>query len=111
MIIKKLKAVAKSLGKFYTLKGERIDFDDVFSDTGLLPGLARRADQIASMCFGYGIGVTFEDCEEGALGRRVIFDEFTPDALRIFCIMDVLMELIAGNGSSGAVNLDELLYD
>lgn len=107
----KIMAVAKTLGKVYTLKGEQLQLEDVFSDTGLLPGIARRADQIASMCFGYGLGATFEDEESSMLGKRVIFDEFTPDALRIFCMIDVLLEIVKGNDTGGVVNMDELLYD
>ena len=111
MNLNKLVAVGKSLGKYYTLKGSQLKIEDVFSETGLLPGLARRADQIASMCFGYGLGATFEDDESAMLGKKVIFDDFTPDALRIFCILDSLMEVIKGNDNGGVVNMDELLYD
>ena len=111
MNINKLIAVAKSLGKYYTLKGSQLKLEEVFSETGLLPGLARRADPIAAMCFGYGLGVTFEDDDSALLGKRVIFDDFTPDALRIFCILDSLMEMIKGNNNGGVVNMDELLYD
>lgn len=111
MNLNKLIAVGKSLGKYYTLKGKPLKIEEVLSETGLLPGLTRRADQIASMCFGYGLGATFEDDESGLLGKRVIFDDFTPDALRIFCVIDSLMEVIKGNESGGVVNMDELLYD
>lgn len=107
----KMAAVAKSMGKFYTLKGRQLNIDEVFSDTGLMPGLARRADQIASLCFGYGLGATFEDEEQSLLGQRVIFDSFTPDALRVFCILDSLMEIIRGNDNGGVVSMDELMYD
>ena len=107
----KLIAVAKSLGKFYTLKGNKVTLEELFSEGGLLPGLVRRADQIASMCFGYGLGATFEDEEKSVLGKRVIFDDFTPDSLRIFCILDSLMEIIKGNDNGGVVSMDELLYD
>ncbi len=111
MNLNKLIAVAKSLGKYYTLKGRQLKIEEVFSETGLLPGLTRRADQIASMCFGYGLGAIFEDDDSALLGKRVIFDDFTPDALRIFCILDSLMEVIKGNDNGGVVNMDELLYD
>jgi intracellular multiplication protein IcmS len=107
----KLIAIAKSLGKYYTLRGSQLRVEDVFSETGLLPGLARRADQIASMCFGYGLGATLEDDEAATLGKKVVFDDFTPDSLRIFCILDSLMEIIKGNDNSGVVSMDELLYD
>ena len=111
MNLNKLIAVGKSLGKYYTLKGKSLRIEEVLSETGLLPGLTRRADQIAAMCFGYGLGATFEDDESGLLGKKVIFDNFTPDALRIFCILDSLMEVIKGNERGGVVSMDELLYD
>ncbi len=107
---KKLISITRSLGKYFTLKGRQISLEELFSVTGLLPGLAKSADQVASLCFGYGIGVSFEDEEQSLLGKRALFDEFTPDTLRIFCIMDALFELIKGNDKSGIVSCDELLY-
>ena len=93
------------------LKGREITFNEIFSETGLLPGIAKRADQLASLCFGYGIGASFEDTENAILGVKVNFDEFTPDVLRLMCLVDVLFELIKASGSRSEVSLDELLYD
>lgn len=108
---RKLIAITKSMNKYFTLKGRQLTLEEVFSETGLLPGLVRQADQLASMCFGYGLGATFEDCDESLMGQRVIMDEFTPAILRLFCITDVLCEIIRGNDAGGVVSLDELLYD
>ncbi|MEM1244213.1 MAG: type IV secretion IcmS family protein [Pseudomonadota bacterium] len=95
---------------FY-FKDKIISLDDMFKETGLLPGLAKRADQLCSLCLGYGIGVNFEDAEDALLSRRVIFDDVTPNLLRILCIIDVLNEIVKSSSSRERVALDELLYD
>jgi len=108
---KKLEALAKKMGANYTFKGRPITHSEVFAETGLLPGLTKRADQLAQLCFGYGIGATFQDVDQAVLGTKVTFDEFTPDALRLFTIADVLYELVRSSPNQYAVALDELLYD
>lgn len=110
-ISKKLIAVGKKLNANFSLKGRTLSLTELFSETGLLPGLTKRADQLASLCLGYGLGATYEDAEDSLLGSKVIFDEFTPDVLRVFCITDVLMELIKSSYSPDDVSLDELMYD
>lgn len=107
----KLTAIAKKLNTKFTLKSRVLTYSELFSETGLLPGLARRADQLASLCLGYGIGATFEDVEKSLLGVKVKFDNFTPDVIRIFCIVDVLHELMRNSPMKGEVSLDELMYD
>lgn len=107
----KLKNLAKKMGYNYTLKGRPLSYSEVFSDTGLLPGLAKRADQLTSLCLGYGLGASYEDEEETLLGVKVTFDEFTPDILRLFCIVDVLYEMIKTSSDPNLVSLDELMYD
>lgn len=96
--------------KFY-LNDRFIGFDEVFSDNGLLPAIARRADQLCSLCLGYGIGATFDEEEGALLGVRVVFDDVTPNSLRLLCITDVLNELIQGGPSMDYTPLDELMYD
>ena len=108
---KKMMMIAKQLGVRFTLKNKPLTYDEVFAETGLLPGLAKRADQLASLCLGYGIGVSYEDVETSLLGRKVKFDEFTPDVIRLMCITDVLFELIKTSPSKDVTSLDELMYD
>lgn len=108
---KKLTAIAKNMNVIFTLKGSHANFKEIFSDTGLLPGLTKRADQLAQLCLGYGLGATYEDAEGALLGVRVIFDEFTPEILRLLCLLDVLTELVKKSPTRGEVALDELLYD
>lgn len=107
----KLINIAKRMGHNYTLKSRPLSYSEVFSDTGLLPGLAKRADQLASLCLGYGLGASYEDLEESLLGVKVTFDEFTPDVLRLFCITDVLYEMVKTSPDPNQVPLDELMYD
>jgi len=106
-----LSDVAYSLKANFTLNERPILPEEIFSDTGLLPALARRADQLCSLCLGYGIGVSFEEVEKSTLGVRAVFDDVTPNVLRYFCITDVLCELIRTNTTAGVTPLDELLYD
>lgn len=108
---KKLIAIAKRMNVNFTLKSSIISLKEIFSDTGLLPGLTKRADQLSQLCLGYGLGATYEDVEGGLLGVKVNFDEFTPEVLRLLCIVDVLYELIKTSPTRTEVPLDELMYD
>ncbi len=108
---KRLVKIANALGVKFTLRNEPVVFGEVFSDTGLLPGIARRADQLCSLCLGYGIGASFEKAEVGPLKRKVSFDDVTPSVLRYLCITDVLCDFIYAAPSKDAVPLDALLYD
>ena len=103
--------IAKKLNARFYLNDKFIPYDEVFVDTGLLPAIAKRADQLSSLCLGYGIGVSFEDAEGALLGSKVIFDDVTPNVLRLMCITDVLSELIQSAPSVDKTPLDELMYD
>lgn len=107
----KLAAIVREMKVTFTLKGSPLSTNELFSDVGLLPGLSKRADQLASLCLGYTLGATYEDAEKSLLGTSVKFDTFTPDILRIFCIIDVLHEIARNSPERQVVSLDELLYD
>ena len=108
---KNLVAIAKALQVQFTLKDKPMTRSEVFSETGLLPAICRRADQLCSLCLGYGIGVNFQEQEGTLLGVKVEFDNITPDVLRYLCITDVLSELVHNNTVNGVTKLDELMYD
>ncbi len=108
---KKLCNIAKALKANFTLNNRQITYEEVFSETGLLPAIARRADQLCSLCLGYGIGISFDEAEKSLLGVKVIFDDVTPNTLRFLCITDVLSELINNGPSKESTPLDELMYD
>ncbi|MBX3709841.1 MAG: type IV secretion protein IcmS [Gammaproteobacteria bacterium] len=103
--------IARVMNAQFTLNGRPMTMEEVFAPTGLMPGIARRADQLSSLCLGYGIGVTFEELEGSVLGVKVIFDEITPNVLRLLCLVDVLNELIKGVPKGEPVPLDQLMYD
>lgn len=103
--------IAAGLNAKFYLNDRFVSFDEVFSDTGLLPAIARRADQLCSLCLGYGLGVSFDEAENALLGTRVVFDEVTPNVLRLLCMTDVVNELIQGGPSRDYTPLDELMYD
>jgi intracellular multiplication protein IcmS len=103
--------VARSMGARFSLNGRPMTMEEVFAPAGLLPGIARRADQLCSLCLGYGIGVTFEETTGAILGVSVAFDDVTPNVLRVLCMMDVLYELIQPTPRGEMTTLDQLMYD
>lgn len=110
-IRKSMTLIAAGMNAKFYLNDRFVSFDEVFADTGLLPAIARRADQLCSLCLGYGLGVSFDEAENALLGTRVVFDEVTPNVLRLLCMTDVLNELIQGGPSKDYTPLDELMYD
>ena len=110
-ISKAMTMIAASLNAKFYLNDRFMSYDEVFVETGLLPAIARRADQLCSLCLGYGLGLTFSDAENAVLGSRVVFDEVTPNSLRLLCMTDVINELIHGGPSRDYTPLDELMYD
>lgn len=103
--------VAKAMGCRYTVKGEQIEYAKVFSPTGLLPAIMRRADQLCSFCLGYGLGLTFERSDGATLGVSIQFDSTTPTVLRLLCATDVLYEFMHQAPSPDSVPLDDLMLD
>lgn len=110
-IKKGMSLIAAAMNAKFYLNDRFVGYEEVFSDIGLLPAIARRADQLASLCLGYGLGATFDEAENALLGLRVVFDEVTPNSLRFLCMTDVLSELIHGGPSKDYTPLDELMYD
>lgn len=103
--------IARVMGVRFSLNGRPMTIEEVFAPTGLLPAMARRADQLSSLCLGYGIGVTFEEAEGSTLGVKVIFDDITPNVLRMLCLTDVLTELTQSTARGDMTPLDQLMYD
>ncbi len=110
-LTKSMIKIATSMNAKFYLNDRFVGYEEVFSLTGLLPAIAKRADQLCSLCLGYGIGVSFEEAEGALLGNKVIFDEVTPSVLRLLCMIDVVHELIQGGPNKDYTPLDELLYD
>lgn len=104
-------AITKVLRCNFTLRSAPINYEQVFADTGLLPAIVRRADQLCSFCLGYGLGVSFEEQQGAMLGVKVKFDEATPNSLRLLCITDVLIEIMQSSPSREVIPLDDLMYD
>jgi intracellular multiplication protein IcmS len=96
-IQKKMCIIAQAMNAKFYLNDRFLSHEEVFVDTGLLPAIAKRADQLASLCLGYGIGVSF--------------DEVTPNVLRYMCMMDVVSELMKASFDPNRTSLDELMYD
>ena len=70
-----LELVSKEMNIGFTLHNKVIGPDEVFAESGLLPAILRRADQLCSFCFGYGLGVTFDESDQSRLGVKVNFNK------------------------------------
>ncbi|KTD28725.1 type IV secretion protein IcmS [Legionella israelensis] len=110
-IQKSMALISAALNAKFYLNDRFVSYEEVFSDTGLLPAITKRADQLCSLCLGYGLGATFDEAEDALLGTRVVFDDVTPNVLRLLCFTDVINELIQGGPSRDYTPLDELMYD
>jgi intracellular multiplication protein IcmS len=111
ILIRQLIAIMKTMDARFSLSGTQLSLEEVFKVDGMLPAIARRADQLSSLCLGYGIGINFDDDKETKLGMRVKFDEVTPNVLRYLTILDVVNELMARKDRQGVTPLDVLLHD
>jgi len=111
-LAKQFSAIAREAALVFSLNGKLVQPDEVFTETGLLPAIVRRADQLCSLCLGHGLGVRFDTAEQALLGVNVVFEEGTPNLLRLLCMTDVLYEIARmATDASGSVTLDELMYD
>ncbi len=106
-----LALVSRKLNARFTFNGQPIPYDKVFSADGMLPAMAKRADQISSLCLGYSIGADYEDDEDAVLGMRVEFDDSASNLLRLLCLTDVINELVTSSSEPGVTSLDELMYE
>lgn len=106
-----LVTIAKKMQYHFSLKGRPLTYQEVFANDGALPGLMKRADQLAALCLGNDLGTSYSDEEAALLGMTVTLNDYTPDSLRILCIIDVLYEIIRMSPDPSQVSLDELLYD
>ena len=103
--------VTASMGINFTLESKPIKPEQLFATIGLLPAIAKRADKIATLCFGYGIGISFEEEDDATLGIKVIFDNVTPSSIRLLCLVEVISDIVVHSSSKSTVAVDELLYD
>ena len=110
-IVEQMMKIARNMNARFSLNERPLTIEEALSVTGMLPGIARRADQLCSLCLGYGIGVSFEELEGSPLGVKVTFDDLTPHVLRVLCMTDVLFELTKNTQKGELTSLDQLLYD
>ncbi len=108
-ISQQLGQISELLKCQFTLRNQPISIEQVFLETGLLPAMMRRADQLSSFCLGYGLGLSFEEAPGSILGIKVKFDDTVANSLRLLCALDVLVELYHAAPSREAIPLDTLL--
>lgn len=110
-ISQELAKIVRAMGGRFSLNGRPMTVDEVLAPTSLLPAIARRADQLSSLCLGYGIGANFEETEGATLGVKVTFDDITPNTLRLLCLIDVINDLMKMAPQGDMAPLDQLMYD
>lgn len=105
-------ALAKTLEAQYTLRDRDLTHEEIFAEYGLLPALAKRAEQVSTLVMGYGLGASYEENPKSTLGTVVNFDDLTPDAIRMIYFAYVMKNIQAqATQASGKTVLDELLLD
>jgi len=103
--------ISKQMNINFTLHDKPLRPEEVFAETGLLPAIVRRADQLCSFCFGYGLGVAFVDDERSQLGVKTNFSGATAPTLCIMCVTEILFELSEASPNRALIALDDLMYD
>lgn len=106
-----LELVSKEMNIAFTLHNKPLSAEEVFAETGLLPAILRRADQLCSFCFGYGLGVSFDESDQSRLGIKVTFDKDIPNVLRVMCAVEIIFELMDAASDRTRIALDDLMYD
>ncbi len=101
----------RNQGVNFTFNERFVSLDDVFSEVGLMPSIVKRADSLAHLCMNYGLGARYEEDPSALFKEKVIFDDSTPNAIRILCIMDVLFDFVVASPSSDQAALDDLMRD
>lgn len=104
-------ALSRAIGADYAIKSRSLTYEEVFSPTGFLPVIAKRANKLAMICFGYGIGATFEKESKSSCGYKVVFDNDVPRSFCMICVADVICELVTMSTVGGRIMLDELYYE
>jgi len=109
--VKQACSVARALECNFFVKNKPISIEDAMQRTAFLPAIMRRADQLASFCLGYGLGLTFDRSTKAMLGVKVDFNDKVPNSLRLLCFTDVLIEIVQSAPSHSKTPLDDLLRD
>lgn len=103
-------ALTKKMGVQFVLRSKKITSEEVFSESGLMPAIVKRANQLSLLCFNKDLGIKFEDSEKSMLGVKVVFDEGAMPLFATLCISDTVIEMTHGV-RNGEVSVDDLLYD
>ena len=108
--------LANNSGKAFSLKSNSgaqssmITAEAAFAANGVLPAIAKRAEQICSMALGTELGATYKKCTKSPISREVSFNSGPLNSARIMIIADILLETIRFGGSE-VISLDEFLYE
>ena len=108
-VLKICNKITQKMNVTYVLKSKEIEHEKVFSTSGLLPSIIKRADQLSLLLFGRKTGSEFKDSDKSMLGVEVMIGNCR-QLTSLLCVADVLMEMIK-RSKNGRVEVDELLYD
>lgn len=95
----------------FTLRARDVTAEEVFSPLGLLPALAKRAEQNAKMCLGHALALELPSQEKTTLGYTLKLNEEGPNFDLLLFMFDAFEELLRNNKDPKKVALDELLYE
>jgi len=103
-------SIAKHMDWRFKLKGENITHEEVFSDQGLLPGIVKKANQMALLCAGVDLGAKITEEKQSTLGKKVSFENDQLSLAAVLFITDQIIEM-SKMGDGLSISLDDLLYD
>lgn len=108
---RQLVCIAQELGANFSLRGDSLAPEKVFSASGMLAPIMRRADQLCTFCLGYGLGLTFSSAAGSMTGTTIDLDNKVSSSLRLLCVTDVLIEMLQNSADSKTIVLDEMMLD
>lgn len=84
----------------FTYQGQEVPFDKLFSPTGALPVLVRKAGLLADFLFGESLHVNYKTHPTSMTGEEVIVSDQQHAFTLVMLLYDVVEELIinAGDG-------------
>jgi len=103
-----------ALNVVFTYDEKNISYSKVFSPTGFLPSIERRAEQLLQLTARRRLGITFEEAEGSLVGTKITFEKDISWTVRLFPTLVVLLDLCKDTRQyelSLVVALDSLKYD
>lgn len=104
-ISKILLKLAEQRDKTFIYQGQPISLEQVFSMSGGLPILAKRANLLADFLFGESLKVYYRDDPESLTGERLEIDPEQHAFVLLMLLFDVVEEIFVNAGDAQEVTL------